>query len=79
MNTEKTHHPAVSTVSLDRQTHLTHLKKTAALLCQDVQLVQIQGCLRDRGTRRDGRSPLLHEGQQLVQPGPSLRLVIHVV
>lgn len=58
---------------------LGNLKKTAAFLHQDVQLVQIQGRLGDGRTGRDGRAALLHEGEQLIQPGPPLRLVVHVV
>ena len=61
------------------QTWHTYLHESALLLGEQVQAVEIERVLGDGWALRDGRVPLLHEVQQLVEEGPPLGVAVHLV
>ena len=63
----------------EKQSGCTYLHETALFLGEEVQAVEIEGVLGDGGALRDGRAPLLHEVQQLVEEGPPTLVAVHLV
>ena len=59
--------------------HCTYLKEAAAVLGEDVEPVEVEGILADGGALGDGGAPLLHEAEQLIQPGAPLRMVVDLI
>ena len=57
----------------------TYLHESALVLGEEVQAVEIERVLGDGGALRDGRAPLLHEVQQLVEEGPPPLVAVHLV
>ena len=57
----------------------TYLQESALFLGAQVQAEEIQRVLRDGGALRDGRAPLLHEVEQLIEEGPPLGVAVHLV
>ena len=57
----------------------TYLKEAAAVLGEDVEPVEVEGVLADGWALADRGAALLHEAEQLVQPGAALRVVVNLI
>jgi len=55
------------------------LKEAAAVLGEDVEPVEVEGVLADGWALADRGAALLHEAEQLVQPGAALRVVVNLI
>ena len=60
-------------------TPCTYLKEAAAVLGEDVEPVEVEGVLADGWALADRGAALLHEAEQLVQPGAALRVVVNLI
>lgn len=58
---------------------MLYLEKASPVLCENIEAVEVKRVLGDGWALGDGRAPLLHEAQQLVEPGPSLGVVVDLV
>ena len=60
-------------------TFCTYLKEATTVLGEDVEPVEVEGVLADGRALGDRGASLLHEAEQLVQPGAPLRVVVDLI
>ena len=60
-------------------TSCTYLKEATTVLGEDVEPVEVEGVLADGRALGDRGASLLHEAEQLVQPGSPLRVVVNLI
>ena len=60
-------------------TSSTYLKEATTVLGEDVEPVEVEGVLADGRALGDRGASLLHEAEQLVQPGAPLGVVVDLI
>ena len=60
-------------------TSCTYLKEATTVLGEDVEPVEVEGVLADGRALGDRGASLLHEAEQLVQPGAPLGVVVDLI
>ena len=57
----------------------TYLKEATTVLGEDIEPVEVEGVLADGRALGDRGASLLHEAEQLVQPGAPLGVVVELI